>query len=118
MAHFVRLWGPLWTHSAFAFESMNGHVASMIHSRYEIANQLLFSIDVSSILADKLRSVEDDTTLSILLGSQCVVHRNMLLLFPGTYSIGLMHSSSLSTGERRALIRLTGVRASRILTFH
>ena len=69
MAHFVRRWGPLWTHSAFAFESMNGHIASMIHSRYEIANQLLFSIDVSTtlgILADKLRSVEDDTTLCLV----------------------------------------------------
>ena len=84
MAHFVRLWGPLWTHSAFAFESMNGHLSSTIHSRYEIANQFLFSIDVSTtlgILADKLRSVEDDTTLSILLNSQCVARRNMLLLF-------------------------------------
>jgi hypothetical protein len=121
MAYFVRLWGPLWTHSAFAFESMNGHIASMIHSRYEIANQLLFSIDVSTtlgILTDKLRCVEDDTTLSILLDSQCVARRNMLLLFPGTYSIGMMHSSSLSTDEHRALTRHTRIRSSRVLTFH
>ena len=121
MAHFVRLWGPLWTHSAFAFESMNGHITSMIHSRYEIANQLLFSIDVSTtmgILADKLISVEDEATLSLLLDPQCVARRNMLLLFPGTYSIGLMHSCSLSTDEHRALNRLTGVRVSRTLIFH
>ena len=121
MAHFVRLWGPLWTHSAFVFESMNGHITGMIHSRYEVANQLLFSVDISTtlgILANKLRCVEDDTTLSILLDSQCVARRNMLLLFPGTYSVGLMHSCSLSIDEHRALNRLTRVRPTRILTFH
>ena len=43
----MRLWGPLWTHSAFGFESMNGHLTSMIHSKYRIADQVLFAIDVS-----------------------------------------------------------------------
>ena len=69
MVNFVRLWGPLWTHSAFRFESMNGHITGMIHSRYNIAKQLLFSIDVAttmSVLADKLKSVEDEETLSYL----------------------------------------------------
>ena len=44
MANFVQLWGPLWTHSAFGFESMNGHIKNMIHSGYRIADQLVFSI--------------------------------------------------------------------------
>ena len=30
MANFVQLWGPLWTHSAFGYESMNGYVKSML----------------------------------------------------------------------------------------
>ena len=110
MAHFVRLWGPLWTHSAFGFESMNGHITSMIHSRYEIADQLLFSINVAtttSMLADKLKSIEDETILSLLLGTQSIPCRNMQLLFPGTYSVGLMHSTTLSADEHRALSKLT-----------
>ena len=27
----IQLWGPLWTHSAFSFESMNGIFVSFIH---------------------------------------------------------------------------------------
>jgi hypothetical protein len=27
----IQLWGPLWTHSAFPFESMNGILVSFIH---------------------------------------------------------------------------------------
>ena len=50
MANFVHLWGPLWTHSAFGFESMNGHVKGMIHSGYKIADQLFFSIDVATTI--------------------------------------------------------------------
>ena len=67
-ANFVHLWGPLWTHSAFGFENMNGHIKSMIHSGHKIADQLVFSIDVATtmgILSDRLKDVEDERTLSL-----------------------------------------------------
>jgi len=32
LAMFVKLWGPLWTHSLFGYENMNGHITSLIHS--------------------------------------------------------------------------------------
>lgn len=67
LATFVRLWGPLWTHSLFGFESMNGHITNMIHSKRKVAEQLLFSIDVCQTLgnlADKLVAIEDEATLS------------------------------------------------------
>lgn len=70
MANFVQLWGPSWTHSAFGFESMNGHIKNMIHSGYRIADQLVFSIDVSTTigtLSDRLRDIEDERTLSLCL---------------------------------------------------
>ena len=35
LTKYVRLWGPLWTHSAFGFESMNGYITSMIHSKHK-----------------------------------------------------------------------------------
>ena len=50
MANFVHLWGPLWTHSAFGFESMNEHVKSMIHSGYKIADQLFFRLMLLQLL--------------------------------------------------------------------
>ena len=66
---------------------MNGHIPGMIHSRYNVTEQLLFSIDVAttmSILADKLKSVEDEETLTVLSDTEGISRRNMLLLFPGT----------------------------------
>ena len=30
---YVRLWGPLWTHSTFGFESKNGHLKKYFHGR-------------------------------------------------------------------------------------
>ena len=51
LADYVKLWGPLWTHSAFGFESMNGHMNSMIHSKHRIADPLVFSTDVSYTLS-------------------------------------------------------------------
>ena len=69
LTKYVRLWGPLWTHSAFGFESMNGHITSMIHSKHKIADQLVFSIDVANTLGslqDKLLQTESEQTLSFI----------------------------------------------------
>ena len=46
LPYFVRLWGPLWTHSAFSFESMNGALTSLVHSTRKTAEQLSFSVDI------------------------------------------------------------------------
>ncbi len=50
MLHLVRLWGPLWTHSLFGFENKNGHLKHLFHGKSQIANQLLFNVDVSYTL--------------------------------------------------------------------
>ena len=48
--YFVRHWGPLWSMSAFSFESHNGHLTKMIHSTRKVAEQVSFSIDVKQTL--------------------------------------------------------------------
>ena len=40
----VRLHGPLWTHSAFEFESINGHLVRMIHGTHDVQLQVNRSI--------------------------------------------------------------------------
>lgn len=45
LTYFVKQWGPLWTHSAFCFESVNGTLAGIIHSTHKVAEQLSFAID-------------------------------------------------------------------------
>ena len=71
-----------------------------------------------SVLADKLKSVEDEETLSILSDIQDIPHRNMSLLFLGTYSVGLLHSYTPTANERQALNRLTRARVNPVLLFH
>ncbi len=46
LTKYVRLWGPLWTHSDFGFESYNGHLKYLFHSRLNILDQLVFNLDI------------------------------------------------------------------------
>ena len=67
LVKYVRLWGPLWTHSAFGFESKNGQLKHFFHGKAEIHHQLLFNIDVSYTLQHihmKLLQHESDKTLT------------------------------------------------------
>ena len=36
LSSFVRMWGPLWIHSCFGFENMNGHLKKMFHGTRQI----------------------------------------------------------------------------------
>ena len=40
LPHFVRRFGPLWTHSAFAFEDSIGHLVKKSHGTHDIAHQV------------------------------------------------------------------------------
>ncbi len=42
LAHFVKLWGPLWTHSTFCFENANGVLKRHIHGTRNILLQAVF----------------------------------------------------------------------------
>ena len=50
LTKYVSPWGPLWTHSAFGFESYNGHLKYLFHSRGKIVDQLVFKLDVQQTL--------------------------------------------------------------------
>ena len=122
LADYIKLWGPLWTHSAFGFESMNGHMNSMIHSKHRIADQLVFSTDVSytlSTIVEQLIHYESEETLKFL-SPDTEKRKNMSELTPGTYTVGIPQSSSLSPEERRAIQVFSSsfVNTSQVLTFH
>ena len=40
LSHYVKLFGPLWTHSAFAFEDAIGGLVKKSHGTHDIANQV------------------------------------------------------------------------------
>ena len=121
LTKYVRLWGPLWSHSAFGFESMNGHITSMIHSKHRIADQFVFSIDVSNTLnaiTDGLVDRESNETLSFL-DPTATRRKDMSEQTPGTYSVGVPQSSPICREERSAIqaVFSSFVNTSHILTF-
>ena len=103
IAMFVRLWGPLWTHSAFGFESKNSHIKNMIHGKSSVVDQLVFSSDVCLTLqavSPMLAENESEETLHYILGvSGHAPRKNMTKLADSIYAIGAITYS----GENSAL---------------
>ena len=60
MSKFVRLWGPLWTHSAFGFESKCGHLKNMFHGKSSVTEQLGFAADVAQTLQLVQQTLEEN----------------------------------------------------------
>jgi len=40
----IKLWGPLWTHSSFTFESMNGVLTSLIHGTQTVPKSAIYTL--------------------------------------------------------------------------
>ena len=119
---YVRLWGPLWSHSLFGFESYNGHITSMIHSKHRVAEQLSFSIDVNQTmgcLADRLVLTESERTLDFVgpLSNLPTYRKKMTLVLPGIYSIGELQPSNFTREEVSALRKVTHQPTTNIRTF-
>ncbi len=120
---YVRLWGPLWSHSLLGFESYNGHITSMIHSKYRVAEQLAFSIDVNQTigcLEERLVQAESDTTLKYIMPLSGInfERKQMKLILPGIYSIGEPLKANFKREEVSALRKVTHQCSTNILTFN
>ena len=92
LAYFVRHWGPLWTHSAFSFENMNGALTNMIHSTRKVAKQLSFTIDAKiklQFISNFLQTKENSEVLNYLDHS-AYHHSNITKLNDNTYIIGVI----------------------------
>ena len=59
LVHFVRLWGPLWTHSAFGFESANGILKRQVHGTRSILLQMVFMMRMRQSLAFNRKNGND-----------------------------------------------------------
>lgn len=104
LAHYVRLWGPLWTHSAFAFESKSGHLKHLFHGKSNIIHQLLFNVDVTYTLQtvhEHLTECESEETLQYLC--QSVHRRNMTWIVGHTYMVGQYKSTTPTTEQSNSL---------------
>ena len=89
---YVHLWGPLWTHSAFAFESKNGSLKHLFHGNADIVHQLLFNIDVMYTIQQmhtKLLAHDSQQTVSYIEQlSHLTPRSNMLPIGSHIYILG------------------------------
>ena len=100
LPYFVKLWGPLWTHLAFSFESMSGTLTGMVHSTRKVAEQLLFCLDVRNTLQVIICELETKESPEVLTYLNHHQHRrsNMIKLKDG-YIIGSINSYVLTAKE-------------------
>ncbi len=107
LTKYVRLWGPLWTHSAFGFESKNGQLKHLFHGRNNIVNQLLFNVDVSltlQLVHPHLVRTENERTMEYIDHVGNIAPRStMTYICDHTYAVGPIRSTSLTTEQSEAL---------------
>lgn len=105
--HFVRLWGPCWTQSAFSFESHNGNLKRIIHSTRKVADQLSFSLDVRLTLQSLYHEivVRESEDLISFLQYGAHAHNSMSKLRHG-YAVGMIWSIELNDNEFREVKKL------------
>jgi hypothetical protein len=100
---YVRMWGPLWTHSAFGFESKNGHIKNMFHSKSKVTEQLTFAADVAqtlNLVQTQLEKKESAASLNFIAKmSGCAPRGNMRKLIDHVYAIGKTNFMPLSRSE-------------------
>ena len=108
LTKYVRLWGPLWTHSSFGYENKNGTLKRFIHNRSDVVTQLLYNIDVSVTLQHLypvLTTSETEDTVEFLSPlNHTTVRRNMMKLGEHMYVVGKLQSTVL--GEEATALGL------------
>ena len=118
LSKYVRLWGPLWTHSAFGFESYNGQLKYLFHSRAKIVDQLAFNLDVQQtlqLLHLSLLQNESVEVLEFLNGMNGnIPKKGMRQIDEHTYILGKSTQKQISEVESELLL---GIPSGIIPTF-
>ena len=104
LVKYVRLWGPLWTHSAFGFENKSGLLKHEFHGTNKIVKQLLFNINIHLTLQsfyNILRSDENQRTIDYL--NDEVHAKHMIPIANNISFIGPVRVAVLSQEEQDVL---------------
>ena len=104
---FVWLWGPLWSHSTFDFESKHNQLKHLFHGKNHIIHQLLFNLDIRFTLQQlypDLLKTENDSTIAYLSKIKFRAPTcNMNCIELHTYVVGISRGMRLTAEQSRAL---------------
>ena len=105
LPRYVRLWGPLWTHSCFGYESNNGYLKKFFHGKNTIHQQLIFNSDVVVTLQFLRAHIEQDLKVSAFLDSVSYkkVRLNMIPISEHCYRVGKSAMVEL-TSEQKSIL--------------
>ena len=105
LTKFVRLWGPLWTHSTFGFKSKNGYLKKFFHGKNIIYQQLVFNSDaIVTLQFLRAQIFEHNPELSVMLNSgQMKTRSNMFYIDQHCYRVGVSVLMLLSTDQKVAI---------------
>ena len=105
LTKYVRLWGPLWTHSAFGFENKNGQLKYLFHGKTDIVHQILFNINVGytlQLLHPRLAEHESNSCMTYIYQS-IAPRSNMTRIAQNTYIVGPSYVTLPNLEVRSAL---------------
>ena len=108
---YVRWWGPLWTHSSFGFESLNGHLHRLFHGCAQVIDQMVFFIEVELTQRQmQHKMIEQYPSMrwffDMLKPNAAQAQRaNMTNIDISTYAVGGTFSTTLTVEERETFGR-------------
>lgn len=102
---YVKLWGPLWTHSAFCFENKNGLIKNLFHGKTDITCQILFNINVQSSMQSlsHLIKLKDGDAISQCIYETNHIKSNMTTIYEHVYACGNIELATLTKAQQDAL---------------
>ena len=107
LTKYVRLWGPLWTHSAFSCEHKNGLLKNLFHGKNDISKQLLFNLNGQSTVQTLMYDIKvHDGELVVDYIYKDHQKSNMQLLDNHVYAVGKTTLLTLTREEEDALQHL------------
>ncbi len=83
LAHFVMVWGPLWTHSTFCFENANGVLKRHIHGTRNVLLQCVFMMKMKQYFSIEASASGQNENNHQHIGSK-------------TFIVGKVHKEKLS----------------------
>uniref|UniRef100_A0A1X7V260 Uncharacterized protein n=1 Tax=Amphimedon queenslandica TaxID=400682 RepID=A0A1X7V260_AMPQE len=99
----VRLWGPLWSYSMFAFENLNGYLGKTYHGTHKIVYQMSFQIQLHQSLPDKLLQLRKNESVEVQAYIDKILPSNsnrMHQIDTNCYAIGTLSMHTLTDEER------------------
>ena len=105
IVRYVKLWGPLWTHSSFCFENKNGLLKKYFHGTNCIFQQMLFNINSTLTVQSLIYEIKinDGDTVAEYFNEDNSCTSNMTSLGPHVYAVGKVTAINLTEQQQHLI---------------